>query len=529
MNKIYWIIVSRDDFTNLYKFRDIEVDFSDIIHNAVEKSLENKFKNLPFDNEFGFIIIKFEDKSYNQNSSKYKLDIRNCKSIYALSEVSQKWYSVKFNKNIKFNVIEYPNILENVKNYKYLENINMGIDILFEQFNIKNKKTFDEKFDAKFKEKVLEYKSSNQHFFMTTNFENFYFDLLLYERKNDKFGKEDVSYIYDVVVLVILQDRAEDKVKEFYTKQLKITDKYPFCITLNKENKKDKLLKNINLIKEKEEPDFKIFIEKIDIKDLIISSLFLKIKDLLNEEDGGQKDGYQEEIKSLVNDFQSDYKEEVSIALYLIGLVFGYEKLYNYYYDSLELDLFKDDVKDMDYKKKFEELQSLKDNKIKKLSDEKSKIEREKEEVDKSNKEAKDKIESLKEENKELKLKLEKMQEPSNKETTQNDSDIEKEEESKEVISEGNIKVADVEEKEEVENHIILKSNLNDEEIVQYSITFLREIVNNKEPIDKKLYPNNKQSKIRLYNKIFNKEVEETPTSERDAVGLFNETITKDS
>lgn len=183
MNKKYWIIISRDDFTYLYKLRDIEVDFSDIIHNNIEESLENKFKSLPFDDEFGFIIIKFEDESYNQNNSKYKLDIRNCKNIYTLSEISQKWYGVKFNQNIKFNVIEYLNILENVKNYKYLENINMGIDVLFEQFKITNKEILDEQFDARFKEKLLEYKSLDKNFFEDSKFDKFYFDLLLYERK----------------------------------------------------------------------------------------------------------------------------------------------------------------------------------------------------------------------------------------------------------------------------------------------------------------------------------------------------------
>lgn len=158
-----------------------------------------------------------------------------------------------------------------------------------------------------------------------------------------------------------MQERKQDSVEKFYTKELKITDKYPFCKILHKEKKQDRLLNTIYLIKEREkEPDFKIFLEKINIKDLVISSLFLKIKDLLNEEDGGQRDGYEEEIKSLVNDFQNDYKEEVSIALYLIGLLFGYEKLYDYNYDFIELDLFKDEVEEIDYKKKFEELQSSK-------------------------------------------------------------------------------------------------------------------------------------------------------------------------
>jgi len=43
------------------------------------------------------------------------------------------------------------------------------------------------------------------------------------------------------------------------------------------------------------------------------------------------------------------------------------------------------------------------------------------------------------------------------------------------------------------------------------------------------LYPNDKQGKIRLYNKIFNiEEVEETAIIEGDAVELFKETKKKE-
>ena len=68
-----------------------------------------------------------------------KAKIKKIKDVYTLSEKAQYFYKTKFNKRINFQIIPYKNILIEVTNFSAIKDMNLGIDILFEEYNLGNK------------------------------------------------------------------------------------------------------------------------------------------------------------------------------------------------------------------------------------------------------------------------------------------------------------------------------------------------------------------------------------------------------
>jgi len=341
MNKKYTII-SRDEFIKLYKFGSLLLIESQIIDEDIEKirNLEKLLKELPFDDEFGFLIIKF---SFLKKDFKnlYSLDIKNLETIYCLSESAKEWYSIKFNSKIRFRVIEHLNI-EQVKEFKELENIKKGSEVIFKMFeNSLEKRDLIESELAEIslsKFLLNFYKTQNDFQF---EYKNFYFDLITYQREN-KFKKEDVSFFYDLIILVLLKERKDINLKLYKSGDFNLK-KYR-SYQLLEDNKQNNLYEYIKYIKNSKDKKIQAFISKFySFEDLVIGAIFLKIRELLNEDDG-RKSGYQNEIGRLVDDFKDEYRQELSIAFYLIGSLLGYSKLYDDFYDAEDLNIFKEEV-----------------------------------------------------------------------------------------------------------------------------------------------------------------------------------------
>ena len=99
---------------------------------------------------------------------------------------------------------------------------------------------------------------------------------------------------------------------------------------------KNTLFEYIDFIKKSDDENIKKFLDKINISILISGAIFLKIKYLLINKNAK----YKYEINKTIADFKDLYFNEVSISLYLIGLVFGYKGLYDDYYNFINLDIF---------------------------------------------------------------------------------------------------------------------------------------------------------------------------------------------
>ena len=336
MSNKYCTAISRDEFINLYKYGNININTSFIILNSddIENEILELLNYMPFSQDEDYLILKFEDyncymsDNFETVKTIFNLKIRKIHSIYTLSRRAQQFYTTKFDPRINFQVLPYTNILDKVHQNSEYTDIDNGIEILFEQFGITNRKEIELKLDSNLKEDFL--KIDN---YLAADYKNIYLELLFYKREN-KFAKEDVGYIFDLIIITLLKERNDGVINKFQQGELKLNTSY----TYNKlqDYKKSTLYEYINYIKESDDEKIKKFIEKIDISTIIIGSIFLKIKYLLLN----KNKRYEREITEIIESFKPLYLKEVSISLYLIGFVFGYKNLYDDYYSFINLDIF---------------------------------------------------------------------------------------------------------------------------------------------------------------------------------------------
>jgi len=339
--KSYYTIISRDEFIKLYRFGNIQVK-NHILND--DKNLEDNLIELlklsSFEYEESYLIVKLTDETINSISTlltiqiTYQLKLENIKSIYALSDKAVQFYKTKVNLKVNFQISPFKNILKKIDKFKELEDISQGIKVLNEQFYNIKKEEIEKQLGSEFINDFLKFDN-----YLNSDFKNFYLDLLSYKREN-KFIKNDTSYIYDLMIITLLQERRPESIQKFKQGELKLKDS-PSYKKLDK-NEKETLFGNIEFIQKTDDEDIKKFITKVDINHLIIGTIFLNIKDLILV----KNETYQEKILKIVDSFKGQYKDNLSISLYLIGLVFGYKNLYDSYYDFIELEIFKDSEND---------------------------------------------------------------------------------------------------------------------------------------------------------------------------------------
>jgi hypothetical protein len=463
-----YTIISRDEFIKLYRFGSIKINSNYLLddNENIETRLIKLFEILPLEYEESYLILKIDDMvnkyyDFEKIQTIYTLNIEKIKAVYVLSSEAQHFYKTKVNQKVNFQITPFKTILTQVIELKKNQDIDEGIKILSKQFQFINKKDIERKLDNRFRDKFLKLKD-----YLSKDFENFYFDLLSYKREN-YFPKDDIGFIYDLMIITTLQKRKTETITKFKQGELKL-DKSLAYQKLNN-NKKETLFENIEFILTTDDKAIKKFINNIDTTPLISGAIFLKIKYLLKE-DNRDKNTWPEILK-IVDSFSNKYKDELSIALYLIGLFYGYQNLYNYYYNFLKLDMFKDSENTS-----VEVIEKKEEN----LTDKKFK--------------------ALKEENKKLILELEKIKELSNKSTIQNNRDIVE------------VKEEVVIEKREVINEIKMEkyqlNTLTNKEIIIFSRSHLIKIAKDRgveTPNSKKLYPKGDEGQINLYNAILKK------------------------
>ncbi len=344
MNNQYFAIISRDEFLKLYRFGIIKVSFAYIVDKDVfaKKRIEKILSNMSFEHEEGYLVLEFEDTKLDDDyefgkiSILYELNLKTIKAIYALSEKAQNFYSTKFNPKIKFSILPFTEVLNNVLENKEFEDMGKGVDVLFEQFAIPNKEGTEKNIGNDFKKRLFDYLKTDNY--LDKSYDNFYFDLLSYKREN-KFTKNDVGFIYDLIMIAILKERDIDKISIFKQGELNLHKSKSFQIF--EENPQESLIQYIKFMKNTIDENVVKFIDKLGMENIIIGIIFLKTRSILDQEHG-KKHGYQEELKMLIDGFKIDYEKELGIAIYLVGLIFGYKNLYDDYYDYLYLDVFKD-------------------------------------------------------------------------------------------------------------------------------------------------------------------------------------------
>jgi len=439
MNSRYITVVSRDEFIKLYRFGAINISRNFILkrNNNIENNLIELFKNLSYSEPSDYLIININESNYDKNLEEivYKLELQNIKKVEVLSEKAERFYRTKVNHKVNYYLTSYSNIFPTIEKYQELKDMNRGVDILFEQFNINTpKEKIEEELKINFKEQFLE-KEKEKDDSVSINI-NFYWYLLCYKREI-KLEKDDTSFIYDMMMLSFKKEGNIDILEKLESGILLLSSSTTYQIL--ETNKQNNIFEYISFIISSKNENIQKFLAQIEEKNLIVGSIFLKIKSLLDEKEDNEN--YWKDVVNIVNICPVEYKKELAIALYFIGLIFGYRGLYDNYYDFLEKKRDEEKLKTSnnsedidDLKEKIDELQSEKIQAEEKAKAELERVQKEKdsiiEELEKAKKvsdkekvqaqeKAKDELEKLQQEKDSKIEELEKAKKVSDKEKVQ--------------------------------------------------------------------------------------------------------------
>ncbi len=338
MNHKYMTVLSRDEFIKLYRFGAININRNFVLKqdNNIENNLIELFKMLSYNESSDYLMITIHEDNFNKNFKEitYPLEVSKIKKIEVLSEKAERFYRTKVNHKVSYYLTPFSNILPSIEKYQELNDMSKGVDILFELFSINNREEIKKELGFDFKENFLEkyekYDRENINY-LENEYQNFYFDLLFYVREI-KFTKEDVGFIYDMMILSLLKNRDEKIIKKFRAGSFSLSQSTTYKIL--ESNKQDSIFGYLSFISSLNDKNIQNFLNTVNRKNLIIGTIFFKIKSLLEEKE--ENLNYWNDIVNLINSCPKEYKKELDIALYLIGLVFGYRGLNEPYYDFLE-------------------------------------------------------------------------------------------------------------------------------------------------------------------------------------------------
>jgi len=332
MNGIFGII-SMNDFSNLYRFKEITISRALIFKSLNKDDVYKKLELIHFEYDDSYIIIELIQNICSDTSNNLKIE--NIKQIFTLSENAKQSYQFKFNSNIKFKVLENFDILSTI-NQKQFNDMEQGAELILEQFelNLEEIKSINI-------EKIKQLLISDKKYFDLLDEKNgdFYYHILLYQRMNKFNKKQDVSYIYDVLIILTLITK-ESTSENFKKEGLRNINKSETYKSLAQHKDKN-LYELIEIVLNPENERFKKFLNQLLEANLpnklVISVIFLKLKyEILNNF------SFQKEIEQIYSQFKKKYEVELAIALYLIGLVFGFKILNDGYYNYKKISIFQE-------------------------------------------------------------------------------------------------------------------------------------------------------------------------------------------
>lgn len=325
MNK--YIILSKQKFTALYRFGQVPIMGSRVITTGKEDEnfrfeLFENFKSIAFFNgDEEYLIIKFDNKEGFQN-----INIRDVIEIIPLTTAAKKSYELKFNRRIQFSEARFEDLTYKIEEYIDLVERIKGVPTILEILlppHLRKIVVSDNIIEKAYIARVQSKKSSEIK-------ENFLTHLLIYDRYNF-FPNTNLGYFYDVGELYAhSKGHATFKGSGFHT----FLEKYK-----NELNDK-KLLEIIQFIEQSTEIEaFKTQLTEKNLKRYISAVFYLKFKsDLLEKDSIGETD-LKKFTAWIIN--QNKFTSELVEAINLLGAFFGYQKIYDDYYEVANLRFFK--------------------------------------------------------------------------------------------------------------------------------------------------------------------------------------------
>lgn len=327
----YLTILKKADFTDLYKYGSFYVRKVFVFDGEIENNWNNTklFDDLTselngFEYSFEYLLIHFASEEQSERAN--LVNIRDILAVYAFDEEAKREVSITFDSRINIKVSPWAFKFGELKQHMLKEQHLKGTKLVQELFRISDEE-FDKCqsiIDETVVSEVFRELFANEH---PCGDKSIWVYLLRYERHN-YYLKDMRGYFLDCVHTILdLISKGENKNLDAEKmsdvgRELVSHDssKLGFC----------DLVAVINTQR---------FVDSIEpfqprCRYQVVAPLFLHLKDKFK---GG--------LTLAGIDYILSYKQfgfDYSLAVYLLGLTLGYEKIYSCYYDSIKLPIFKE-------------------------------------------------------------------------------------------------------------------------------------------------------------------------------------------
>jgi hypothetical protein len=330
--KNYIILIRKADFADLYKYGYLYINKERVVSFdcSIEKlsDRENLFNKLfeftnPFDYTFAYLLVH-----YRKDELSNRLNIEDVQHVFALDEEAQKELSISLDEKINIENPIWPKFIQNLKIKMDIEASKNGAENIWKILKIKDnldkyyKVIGDPIIKEIYNELYLGKRPSGDL--------SIWVYLLRYER-HSFYPSETIGYFFDAIHVFVnfLSKKENDSIDDM---EIAV---FSFLKRLNKKLAYNEI---INAIKNSEE--CRGFIKKMgDVTSICyieVAPLFFILKRLFIEGFDLHKDKANDYLKH-----SSKFGESYYWAIYLLGIVLGYDKTYDCLYEQLHLPIFK--------------------------------------------------------------------------------------------------------------------------------------------------------------------------------------------
>lgn len=327
----YISIVNRYEFAQFYRFGYIYISacellpFTEIGSTETKSNLVSHFQNkTPFEYDEEYLIIHLCQEMENQNTIQ-KFLITDLKSIYPLSRQAKQSIQERIDSRIKLeepifeNLI--PAIISNIQNNE----IEMSISALWTIFDLDSSSDLiKHKIGVEHIYKGIEFRKEGVKSFQMPNV-NIWSILIAYDRY-EYFPNSTLGYFFDAGQVFAYSKQSNFENSKLYTllKSIKEDSKTPIIISeLENSEQSQSYILNTNFD---------------GLKFHIVAPLYLMLKDDLRTSDDLKQSKY---FTKTSLEYLKSFGDEFKAAVILLGSFFGYKKVYDLYYDKLNLSFFK--------------------------------------------------------------------------------------------------------------------------------------------------------------------------------------------
>ncbi len=327
----YLAIVNRYEFAQFYRFGYIYISVSELLpfteigSTETKSNLVSHFQNkTPFEYDEEYLIIHLCQEMDNQNTI-LKFLITDLKSIYPLSRQAKQSIQERIDSRIKLEEPIFENLIPTIISNIQRAEIEMSISALWTIFDLDSSSDLiKHKIGVEHIYKGIEFRKEGVKSFQMPNV-SIWSVLIAYDRY-EYFPISTLGYFFDAGQVFAYSKQSNFENSKLYTllKSIKEDSKTP---------------KIISELENSEQSQSYILNTNFDgLKFHIVAPLYLMLKDDLRTSDDLKQSKY---FTKTSLEYLKSFGDEFKAAVILLGSFFGYKKVYDLYYDKLNLSFFK--------------------------------------------------------------------------------------------------------------------------------------------------------------------------------------------